>query len=209
MTRLQAACLAFYLCFNILALVLSLDSLHDLKRRAAFAAVVNLTPVYLGGRTNPIVDRLGISLSTYYIAHHWVSRVAIAEGVLHSIVVLTLQPRPSATATSGYVVSDIQSLISKMINSIDIAVYSFSCRPWIIDTGLPKAARGQILDSSLPGCRSCPCCTAMACSTTAINPSHCISFALGWAVACNYHLQATYHSLPRKESDHSRGHEVQ
>ena len=52
------------------------------------AAVFNLMPMFLGGRINPFADSIGIPMSTYYLAHHWIGRVAIAEALIHSSLIL-------------------------------------------------------------------------------------------------------------------------
>lgn len=68
-------------------------------------AIINMVPLFLGGRTNPVADALGISIQSYYFAHNWIGRVAIVEALIHSVIVLTLRPRPGPIATSGIIVS--------------------------------------------------------------------------------------------------------
>ncbi|KAK4113067.1 hypothetical protein N656DRAFT_797609 [Canariomyces notabilis] len=65
-------------------------------------AVINAVPLFLGGRTNPLADFVGIPLSTYYIFHHFIGRVVFAEGVLHAALALR-RSRYDQVSTSGYI----------------------------------------------------------------------------------------------------------
>lgn len=104
-TRLQASCLVIYLASNLLVLFLGLHGVQQLEKRAALMAIINMVPLFLGGRTNPVADALGISIQSYYFAHNWIGRVFILEAMLYSIIVLTLRPRPGPTTTSGIIIS--------------------------------------------------------------------------------------------------------
>ncbi|KAJ9130127.1 hypothetical protein NKR23_g12343 [Pleurostoma richardsiae] len=78
-------------------------SLGVLGNTAAMMAVMNATPLFLGGRTNPLVDRIGIARHTYYLAHHWIGRVVVVEGLLHAGLALTDRAAAFSVKTSGYV----------------------------------------------------------------------------------------------------------
>ena len=54
-TRLDALLLALYLGTNGVVLGWAVGSQADLARRAAFTSLVNLTPLFFGGRTNPLM----------------------------------------------------------------------------------------------------------------------------------------------------------
>jgi len=56
---------------------------HDLMIRSGTMAAVNLIPLFLGGRTNTLANFMGISLHTYYIAHHWIGTVVVLQSLLH------------------------------------------------------------------------------------------------------------------------------
>lgn len=103
-TRLELIMFICYLVSNAVPLCLSLRSVEDFQRRAAVIAVINLTPLFLGGRTNPFVDLLGVPLPTYYLCHHWIGRVAVVESLVHAIYMLT-RSRNDHVTVSGYVVS--------------------------------------------------------------------------------------------------------
>jgi len=62
---------------------LGIKTRSDLISRSGLMASINLIPLFLGGRTNVLASFLGISLHTYYLAHHWVGRVVIIQGLIH------------------------------------------------------------------------------------------------------------------------------
>ena len=105
MTRLQALCISFFVVANVTVIALAWGDIREVEKRAAVAAVTNLIPIFLGGRTNPLTDAMGMSLSSYYLAHNWIGRVAIAEALLHSIIILTPRPRLGPVSVSGVIVS--------------------------------------------------------------------------------------------------------
>lgn len=104
-TRFNALFIFLYLASNCIALGISIKDAREFEQRAALVAVINLTVLFLGGRTNPCADLLGISLQSYYLVHHWIGRIALAEGLLHAIVVIALRPRPGGVYASGFIVS--------------------------------------------------------------------------------------------------------
>ncbi|KAK4151067.1 hypothetical protein C8A00DRAFT_36296 [Chaetomidium leptoderma] len=53
---------------------------------AALAASINLIPLLLGGRTSRVADVIGVSRPTYYVAHYWIGRTAIIEGLVHAAI---------------------------------------------------------------------------------------------------------------------------
>ena len=69
-TRLDALLLILYLGTNGIVLGWAVGSQADLARRAAFTSLVNLTPLFFGGRTNPLTSFVGLPLPKYYLAHH-------------------------------------------------------------------------------------------------------------------------------------------
>ncbi|CAJ2505628.1 Uu.00g130220.m01.CDS01 [Anthostomella pinea] len=61
-----------------------------------------MAPLFLGGRTNPLADFLRVPLSTYYLCHHWVGRIAILEGLIHAAFSLR-RSRSDHVTISGYI----------------------------------------------------------------------------------------------------------
>lgn len=100
-TKLEALVLAFHLGSNA---VLLYRARANLQSRAATLAAVNTVPLFLGGHTNILADRLGVPLSTYYVFHHFLGRVVIIEGLLHASLLLA-RSRWNPTTISGYIVS--------------------------------------------------------------------------------------------------------
>ena len=109
-TRLDALLLALYLGTNGVVLGWAVGSQADLARRAAFTSLVNLTPLFFGGRTNPLMSFVGLPLPKYYLAHHWFGRVAIAEALLHAGLSASQNPSATASTVSGYVVRTLRPI---------------------------------------------------------------------------------------------------
>lgn len=53
------------------------------NQNIANLAVVNLVPLFLGGRTSTQADNLGIALPVYQFAHHWLARTFAVQALLH------------------------------------------------------------------------------------------------------------------------------
>ncbi|KAE9373852.1 hypothetical protein N431DRAFT_466106 [Stipitochalara longipes BDJ] len=85
-TLLEALIFSIYLIVN--SVLMSWGVLHSLAAftsRARALALINMIPLFLGGRTNFLADSLGIPLHTYYLAHHWIGRVVVLQSLLHLI----------------------------------------------------------------------------------------------------------------------------
>ncbi|KAK3377652.1 hypothetical protein B0H63DRAFT_477588 [Podospora didyma] len=79
--------------------------------------------VFLGGRTNPLVDLVQTPLHSYHFAHRWIGAVAVAEALCHSGLVLRRRGAFDALQTSG-----ITAAVSLLL--ILIAYPWFFWRPW-------------------------------------------------------------------------------
>ncbi|KAH8768374.1 hypothetical protein F5883DRAFT_669942 [Diaporthe sp. PMI_573] len=64
-------------------------------------AIINATLLFLGARTNPLADFIGVPLSTYYTFHHFIGRVVVVEGIIHAALAFR-RSRPDQTTISGY-----------------------------------------------------------------------------------------------------------
>lgn len=100
-TRLECVMLALYFAANGSILILERANIGPM---AAMLAVINAAPLFLGGRTNPLADFIGVPLSTYYIFHHFIGRVVVIEGMIHATLAFR-RSRLDQTTTSGYIVS--------------------------------------------------------------------------------------------------------
>ncbi|KAI1340611.1 hypothetical protein F5Y15DRAFT_45284 [Xylariaceae sp. FL0016] len=85
-TRLDLLFLMSFLGAN--GILLGWPSKDDISKRAALASLINLVPLSFGGKTNPLMSFVGLPLSKYYFAHHWLGRVAFVEAFIHLFVSL-------------------------------------------------------------------------------------------------------------------------
>jgi hypothetical protein len=90
-TRLHGLAVASFVIMNGFCMGLGIRRAHlvsDLMIRSGVMASINLIPLFMGGRTNMMANFLGISLHTYYIAHHWIGRLVVILSLLHVGLVL-------------------------------------------------------------------------------------------------------------------------
>jgi hypothetical protein len=88
-SRLHASLIGSYFVINGFCMGLGIRNSSDLIIRSGTMASINLMPLFLGGRTSILADFLGVSLHTYYLAHHWIGRMVIFQGIIHVALVLT------------------------------------------------------------------------------------------------------------------------
>ncbi len=91
--RLQGLILSGYVITNGICMGFGIRTTSDLIRRSGTMASINLIPMFFGGRTSMIANILGISLHSYYLAHHWIGRVVIIQSFLHVGLVIASNPR--------------------------------------------------------------------------------------------------------------------
>jgi hypothetical protein len=96
-----------YLVGNAVCLYIGVNGRKDLVRRTGLLSTVNLTPLALGGHMNIVINRLGLGLEAYNRIHRWVARVAVIEGLLHTVLAVTSQAPNlhSSTQIAAVVVS--------------------------------------------------------------------------------------------------------
>ncbi|KAH8878677.1 hypothetical protein GQ53DRAFT_834785 [Thozetella sp. PMI_491] len=87
-TRVELLLLSAYIAGNGAAVALEAIKGATIASSAALAASINLVPVLLGGRTSRLADIIGVSRPTYYVAHHWIGRIAVVEGLVHAAISL-------------------------------------------------------------------------------------------------------------------------
>ncbi|KAK1980492.1 hypothetical protein LZ30DRAFT_723014 [Colletotrichum cereale] len=63
-----------------------------------------MTPLFLGGKPNLLVDLVGVHLPGHQLIHHWIGRVAILEALLHAALSMG-RSSSSQLKVSGYIVS--------------------------------------------------------------------------------------------------------
>jgi hypothetical protein len=76
---------------NITACALGITSRAELARRCGSLFLVNMIPLFLGGRRSILADRaLHLQSSEQSLLHRWMGRVCVIQGLLHGIVSATL-----------------------------------------------------------------------------------------------------------------------
>lgn len=83
--------LLLFLIGNVVGLALYVNDARGFIKRSGLISIINLVPLSLGGRMNPIADRCGIDLATYAGMHRWLGRLAIVEAVIHAIAGLSFR----------------------------------------------------------------------------------------------------------------------
>jgi len=77
----------FVVAANITACTIKITNRSELARRCGTIFMINVVPLYLGGRTNLFADRiLRVPLGHYSTAHRWMGRICIIQGLVHSII---------------------------------------------------------------------------------------------------------------------------
>ena len=113
-TWFEVGCICLIVGGNVAALSISVHDRPELDKRAATVAAINATLLFLGGRTNPWANFLGISLSRYYFFHGWIGRVVILKGLIHSVLStirsqsFSRTPLVKNVEASGYLVRTLQ-----------------------------------------------------------------------------------------------------
>jgi hypothetical protein len=91
LTRLLFSAMGSYTIMNGFCMGLGIrraSLMSDLMIRSGVMASINLIPLFMGGRTSRLANFLGISLHTYYIAHHWIGWLVIIQSGLHVALAL-------------------------------------------------------------------------------------------------------------------------
>lgn len=109
-SRAQGLYVSTYIIMNGFCMGLGIRSTHlttDLISRTGVMASINMVPLFLGGRTSIMVDMLGVSVHSYYLAHHWISRVVVVQGLIHAGLVMSKVKTSTfdATQVAGLLVS--------------------------------------------------------------------------------------------------------
>lgn len=87
-TRFDVVLFILLLVVNIICSAVGVHNLSQAIRRTGLMTVVNILPLAMGGHMNLLVDRCKIGLRNYQQIHRSIGRVAILEGLAHSIIAL-------------------------------------------------------------------------------------------------------------------------
>lgn len=84
---LAAFTLTTYVVGHAYCAFMGTPSREQLIKRLGKLCLINMTPLFLGGRTSYLVDKgLGVGLSNYYFMHRWVGRVCLIHGLSHRVL---------------------------------------------------------------------------------------------------------------------------
>ncbi|KAI9853593.1 MAG: hypothetical protein M1824_001086 [Vezdaea acicularis] len=93
MSRYHWMLFILYIIANIFCNTVGVKSSVQFGKRAGVLAVINMTPLLLGGRTNIFVYLVGLRYTNFANIHRWVGRVSALQGVVHGIIYLLLPGR--------------------------------------------------------------------------------------------------------------------
>ncbi len=85
-TWLQGMLFSLYLAANIVTVLLFAKSYQDVSRRCGILAAINMTPMFMSGRSIPIFHYLGLPLHVHHLLHHWIGRICIVQALTHVIL---------------------------------------------------------------------------------------------------------------------------
>ncbi|KAF2182632.1 hypothetical protein K469DRAFT_669639 [Zopfia rhizophila CBS 207.26] len=111
-TRFEAILIGSFLVGNVLCTTLGIKSSSDFVKRTALASVINIIPLFFGGRINTIGSFSGIKYEAYARIHRWIGRIAIAECIVHSTLAAASQKSfRSRSQISGLIATSIMATI--------------------------------------------------------------------------------------------------
>jgi hypothetical protein len=94
-TVVTAIVLTAFVIANVVGCILSVQTRMELSLRLAKLCVTNIVFLYMGGRSNIILDKVfRLSHQEHHLLHRWIGRVSVTEGVIHGTMDL-LQSRSS------------------------------------------------------------------------------------------------------------------
>lgn len=97
---------------NAVASIIGVHTKAELATRLARLCATNVTMLFLGGRTNFIVDKiLRISHADYYLMHRWIGRISVVEGLVHGTLGI-VQHRADTTTIDLTVGSDAYKVMT-------------------------------------------------------------------------------------------------
>jgi hypothetical protein len=103
---------------NASYLIVIVENHDDLSHETALLSTINLIPLALGCHMNFVLDLCGLSLDGQSRFHRWIARVALIEGLVHSIVALVKGPSiKSVPQVAAVVVTKCPSRSVKCANT--------------------------------------------------------------------------------------------
>ncbi|KAL5401100.1 hypothetical protein PMIN04_013131 [Paraphaeosphaeria minitans] len=72
---------------NVTACTLWVPNPAEIAKRCGTLFIINVIPLYLGGRTNYIADRIfRLQLNEYALLHRWIGRICVVQGLVHGFL---------------------------------------------------------------------------------------------------------------------------
>jgi hypothetical protein len=84
-TRLEAIFVILFFFGNIICLILYAETVQEILNRLGSLSLINMIPLFLGGRINIITNLSGLNYKSYAHVHQWIGRIAAIEAIAHSI----------------------------------------------------------------------------------------------------------------------------
>lgn len=104
-TVLQAVVFVIYLAGNAVYLANPWPSYDEIANRFGTMAAINMIPLFLR-HSNIIMHYLVLPLHVHLIAHHWIGRVCIVQGIVHLTLILKSRLDRGVYNFSGSLVSN-------------------------------------------------------------------------------------------------------
>jgi hypothetical protein len=83
-TIMAGSTVVLFIVANIVGSVIGVHSRLELSVRLSRMCVTNLLVLYLGGRSNFLVDKIfRLSTTEYHLLHRWIGRITLIEGLIH------------------------------------------------------------------------------------------------------------------------------
>jgi hypothetical protein len=89
--RFDVMLVALFLVGNAICITVGVKDISSLVERSALLCTINLMPLALGERMNPIASIFRVRLSASASVHEWLGSVVIAEGLVHIAAALSSQ----------------------------------------------------------------------------------------------------------------------
>ncbi|KAH8653957.1 hypothetical protein BGZ60DRAFT_386823 [Tricladium varicosporioides] len=83
--------MVLFLIGNAISITAGVKDVASLIERSALLCTINLVPLVLGERMNPIANICRVRLGTSASMHEWLGSVVIAEGLVHTVAAISSQ----------------------------------------------------------------------------------------------------------------------
>jgi hypothetical protein len=86
-TVIAASIILLLIIANVVGSALAVRTRDELSLRLAKLSVTNLVILYLGGKSNVLLDKVfRLSHTEHQLLHRWVGRITVIEGLIHATI---------------------------------------------------------------------------------------------------------------------------